>query len=161
MPTNSIDAAPPRPADRADGPALTALARAAYGRYVPVIGREPVPMAKDWATLFDSHEIWTVEHESGALAGSLALEVHGDHVLIWSVAVDPARQGGGIGRRLMAFAEQRARELGRSELRLFTNELMAGNVARYLRLGYVETWRERMADRVLVHMSKRLDPSSP
>jgi GNAT superfamily N-acetyltransferase len=149
----------PRRAVPADAPALNQLARAAYAVYVPVIGRAPVPMAVDWATLFASHEIWIVDHESGDVAASLALEVHGDHVLIWSVAVAPARQNRGIGAELMKFAERRSRELGRPELRLYTNELMAGNVARYLRLGYVETRRERMTDRVLVHMSKRLAPS--
>jgi hypothetical protein len=59
--------------------------------------------------------------------------------------------------RLMAFAETRARELQRPELRLFTNARMEGNIALYRRLGYSETRREDLADRVLVHMSKAVD----
>jgi hypothetical protein len=34
---------------------------------------------------------------------------------------------------------------------------MAGNVALYGRLGYSETLREELPDRVLVHMSKAVD----
>jgi ribosomal protein S18 acetylase RimI-like enzyme len=54
----------------------------------------------------------------------------------------------------MALAEARARDLQQPELRLFTNARMDGNIALYRRLGYSETRREELADRVLVHMSK-------
>ena len=70
------------------------------------------------------------------------------------MAVAPAHQKRGLGRSLMALAETRALALRRPELRLFTNARMEGNVALYRRLGYSETQREQLADRVLVHMSK-------
>ena len=65
---------PPRRATTADAAALNALARAAYAIYLPVIGREPQPMATDWQTLFASQEIWIVDGPAGPIA-SLALEV--------------------------------------------------------------------------------------
>jgi ribosomal protein S18 acetylase RimI-like enzyme len=89
---------------------------------------------------------------------SLALDVQADHVMVWSVAVAPAQQQRGLGRRLMAFAEQRASALRRPELRLFTNACMAGNIALYRRLGYREARREELPDSVLVHMSKAVRP---
>jgi ribosomal protein S18 acetylase RimI-like enzyme len=140
-----------------DAEALTALARAAYARHVPVIGREPMPMTADWARLLSQQEIWIVEGPAGEAVASLALELQPDHVMIWSVAVAPAHQQRGLGRRLMAFAEARARDLQRPELRLFTNARMEGNIALYRRLGYKETGREELADRVLVHMAKAAD----
>jgi ribosomal protein S18 acetylase RimI-like enzyme len=146
----------PRRAVIADAPALNALARAAYAIYLPVIGREPQPMATDWQTLFASQEIWIVDGPAGPLA-SLALEVEPDHVVIWSVAVLPEHQRQGTGRRLLEFAEARSRELKRPEIRLFTNAKMVRNIALYQRLGYVETRREELPDRVIVHMGKRLD----
>jgi hypothetical protein len=42
-----------RRATAAHAEKLTALARAAYARHVPVIGREPMPMTADWARLLD------------------------------------------------------------------------------------------------------------
>lgn len=118
----------------ADAPALTALARAAYAVYVPVIGREPMPMAADWATLLGEQEVWILEDDAAGVIGSLALDIRDDHVVIWSVAVAPAHHHRGIGRNLIAFAETRAGELRRQEVRLFTNARMASNVALYERL---------------------------
>jgi ribosomal protein S18 acetylase RimI-like enzyme len=144
----------PRPATVSDVPALNALARAAYAIYIPVIGREPGPMAIDWGTLLTKQEIWILDGTLGSAVGSLALEVKLDHIVVWSIAVTPEHQHRGIGRRLMAFAERRARELRRPEVRLFTNARMERNITLYRRLGYAETRREHLADRVLVHMSK-------
>jgi len=146
-----------RRARAADADKLEALARAAYARHVAVIGREPMPMTADWVRLLSEQEIWIVDGPAGEAVASLALDVQADHVMVWSVAVAPAHQQRGLGRRLMAFAETRARELQRLELRLFTNARMEGNIALYRRLGYAETRREELADRVLVHMSKAVD----
>lgn len=149
----------PRRATTSDAAALNALARAAYAIYLPVIGREPQPMATDWQTLFASQEIWIVDGPSGPIA-SLALEVEPDHLVIWSVAVLPEHQRKGMGRRFLEFAEARSRELKRPEIRLFTNAKMVRNIALYRSLGYAETRREDLPDRVIVHMSKRLDMAS-
>ena len=51
-------------------------------------------------------------------------------------AVDPQLQGGGLGRALMARAEQWAREHGFHELALDTAEPATHLVAFYARLGY-------------------------
>ncbi len=153
----------PRRATIADAPRLNALARAAYAVYLPVIGREPMPMAADWAALLGEQEIWVLDGPgdgpADTLLGSLALQVRADHAVIWSVAVAPERQQAGIGRALMSFAEQRARALALSELRLFTNARMTRNIELYRALGYVEIRREQLADRSLVHMCKRIGES--
>jgi protein-L-isoaspartate(D-aspartate) O-methyltransferase len=151
----------PRRAAADDGPVLNALARAAYGIYVPLIGREPMPMAVDWTTLLQTQEVWIVDGPSGEAVASLALALEPDHLVIWSIAVAPAHQGRGIGRDLMAFAETRARALQRSGIRLFTNARMERNIARYRRLGYLETHREPLEDGALVHMRKPIMPDLP
>jgi ribosomal protein S18 acetylase RimI-like enzyme len=145
-----------RRAKPGDAQRLNELAHAAYADYVPIIGRKPQPMATDWATLFDELEIWVAAPSEGPALASLALGLRPDHLLIWSVAVAPGHQHAGIGRKLMAFAEGRARALGRLELRLFTNARMERNVGIYHRLGYSEMERETHPDRVIVHMAKRL-----
>jgi hypothetical protein len=45
--------------------------------------------------------------------------------------------------------------LGLPEIRLFTNIRMTRNIALYESLGYVETAREPLPDRVILHMAKR------
>ena len=144
-----------RKATPGDAPELNRLARAAYEKHVAAIGREPQPMATDWATLFDTMEIWALDGPDG-IEASLALETGEEALLIWSVAVAPPFQGTGLGSALLGFAAGRAQELGRPVIRLFTNAKMAGNVALYAGKGYLETRRETLPDRTTVYMAKRL-----
>jgi GNAT superfamily N-acetyltransferase len=58
------------------------------------------------------------------------------------VAVLPSAQGRGTGARLLALAEEHARDLGLGEVRLYTNEAMTENIAYYARHGYAETHRQ-------------------
>jgi ribosomal protein S18 acetylase RimI-like enzyme len=92
----------------------------------------------------------------GALAGLIETIEQADHLLIENVAVAPALQGRGVGRRLMAHAERLAGERGHAELRLYTNARFAENIALYRRLGYRVDREETGALGVAVHMSKRL-----
>ena len=57
------------------------------------------------------------------------------------IAVHPRWQGRGIGRALIAFAEEMAQTLRVPELRLYTHVTMTENVALYGRLGFEETRR--------------------
>lgn len=74
-----------------------------------------------------------------------------------NVAVAPEAQGRGLGRELLAFAEQRASDAGFREIRLYTNEAMTKNIDLYERFGYVETHRAVERGLRLVYMLKGLD----
>ena len=74
------------------------------------------------------------------------------------MAVDPAHQGVGIGRALMSFAETYAASRHIAELRLYTNEAMTENLARYPRLGSDEYDRRTENGFARVFFSKRLQP---
>ncbi len=76
--------------------------------------------------------------------------------MIENVAVRTDAQGRGIGRALIGFAEQRARDLQLSEVRLYTHELMTENLALYARLGYAETHRRSEGGFGRVFFAKRL-----
>ncbi|HEX4246426.1 MAG TPA: GNAT family N-acetyltransferase [Pseudonocardia sp.] len=129
-----------RPATVADADAMARLADAAYETYVSRIGKKPAPMLADYPGVVRHGRTWVAEH-AGQLVGFVVLDQAADHLLVENVAVHPASQGLGIGRRLLAVAEDRARELGLPELRLYTNEMMSENVAYYPRRGYRETHR--------------------
>jgi len=88
------------------------------------------------------------------LAGLIETIERPDHLLIENVAVAPAFQGKGVGRRLMAHAERLAVELGRTELRLYTNARFTENVALYRRLGYRIDREESGPLGLAVYMSK-------
>jgi ribosomal protein S18 acetylase RimI-like enzyme len=79
-------------------------------------------------------------------------------LLIVNIAVAPNHQGRGHGRALMAHAEEVARTLNLSEMRLYTNALFAENIQLYSRLGYrVDREEEHAQFGATVYMSKRLD----
>jgi ribosomal protein S18 acetylase RimI-like enzyme len=136
-----------------DAAAVRALTRAAYAKWVPLLGREPKPMQADYERAVREHRI-DLALLADELAGLIETIEQPDHLLIENVAVAPAFQGKGIGRRLMAHAEQLAAELGRTELRLYTNARFAENVALYRRLGYRIDREEASTLGVTVYMSK-------
>ena len=142
-----------RPARAADADAVAACVHLAYAKYVPRIGRKPKPMEANYARAIAQHQVWIVDGEAG-LAAVLELIPQDDHLLIENIAVDPARQGGGLGRRLMAFAEAEARRHGFGELRLYTNEKFVENIAFYEWLGYTVTGREPFKGSAIVFMRK-------
>jgi arsenate reductase (thioredoxin) len=61
-----------------------------------------------------------VARDGARLVGAAALEVHGRDALLRSVAVDAARRGTGLGRRLTRAALERARQRGVSRVFLLT-----------------------------------------
>ncbi|MGP4016524.1 GNAT family N-acetyltransferase [Saccharopolyspora sp. 5N708] len=129
-----------RPALRGDAGALFELARQAYAHYTERMGQEPAPMKADYQALVEAGGVWVAEHDD-VLVGLLVLRFGPDHVLLDNVAVAPDAQGSGIGGRLLDFTDERAREHGVAEVRLYTNEAMTENLAYYARRGFVETHR--------------------
>lgn len=129
-----------RPATIADVEQIGTIARAAYAKYVPRIGREPPPMVADFAA-FIARDVVVAIEESGELRGFMVGWPEGDAYLIDNIAVDPAAQGRGLGRKLIEYAVNNARRSGLSALRLYTNVAMTENLAMYRRIGFVETHR--------------------
>ena len=123
-----------------DAAAVTACVRAAYAVYVERIGREPAPMAADHAALIAAGAVW-VAAEADVVSGVLVLHAQPPAMFVESVAVLPERQGRGLGRELLRFAESRARTAGLAEVTLYTNERMTENLTFYPALGYDETGR--------------------
>jgi ribosomal protein S18 acetylase RimI-like enzyme len=129
-----------RLAEEGDADALRAIAVAAYQRYVGRIGRAPAPMTADYTQAISSGQAW-VAVQDGQIAGFVVLIAQPGYLLLENIAVLPATQGRGIGGRLLSLAEEQARRLGLSEIRLYTNETMTENLAYYPRRGYTETHR--------------------
>ena len=130
--------------------------RAVYTKWVPVIGRLPLPMQADYTQALNAHEFTLVERE-GALIGLIETEDAEDHLYIVNVAVAEAIQGRGLGGRLVSHAEGKARAKGYREVRLLTNALYEVNIRLYERLGYEIYARDKFENGVAVRMRKRLD----
>lgn len=147
-------ALPMRRALAADADAVRRLVHAAYGHYEPLLGRTPMPMLTDYDVAVREHEVWVLETADGGIAAVLELIERPDHLWIDNVAVDPAWQGKGLGRKLLRFADDECRRRGLPELGLLTNERYVANIAMYERYGYRETGREPHLGTDLVHFRK-------
>lgn len=129
-----------RAAAPADAARLREIARAAYQKYVPRIGREPMPMGADFAGQIAAARVIVVEAD-GTVAGYMVAWAECDAYYIDNIAVDPAHQGRGLGRMLIACAVRATRQHGLGAIRLYTNAAMRENLAIYARIGFVETRR--------------------
>ena len=144
-----------RPAAPADAEAIRALTRAAYSKWVALIGREPLPMQADYERAIREHAVDLLV-VGRALTGLIETILYADHLWIESVAVAPERQGRGYGRLLLAHAERRAVQSGRTEVRLLTNQAFAANLELYARSGYAIDRTEPFRGGVTVYMRKRI-----
>jgi ribosomal protein S18 acetylase RimI-like enzyme len=142
-----------RQAVAADAAAVRALTREAYHKWVAVTGREPLPMRVDYVEALARHR-FDLLHEDGVLVALIETERNDDHLLIVNVAVAPSRQKRGLGRRLLAHAEQLAQQEQLGTLRLYTNARMVENIALYKSLGYAIDREEPVGTSIQVHMSK-------
>jgi ribosomal protein S18 acetylase RimI-like enzyme len=148
--------APPRRARPGDAAAIAALVNRAYDKYVARIGRSPRPMTADYDKAVEKHQMWVVE-DGGAVVAVLELIPEKGVLLIENVAVDPAHQGEGLGKTLLALAEAEARRQGFPTLRLYTNEKMTENIALYTRYGYRKTGRRTRRGLDVVFMRKNIE----
>jgi ribosomal protein S18 acetylase RimI-like enzyme len=145
-----------RRATPADAIAVRDLTRAAYAKWVSVIGREPRPMTADYDVAVREHLV-DLLHLDSELTALIEMQAEVDHLLIVNVAVLPAYQGYGYGRALLVHAEELALSLGLQEVRLYTNGSFTDNVTLYKRVGY-RVDREEVHPQLgtAVYMSKRL-----
>jgi ribosomal protein S18 acetylase RimI-like enzyme len=146
-----------RRATPADAGAVRDLTRAAYAKWVPRLGREPLPMSADTEKAVRDHIVDLLILDGLAVA-LIEMAPEPDHLLIVNIAVSPDFQGQGYGRALLVHAEAFSRSLGLEELRLYTSIHLTENVKLYERMGYRVDREEEAAPHlgVFVYMSKHL-----
>jgi GNAT superfamily N-acetyltransferase len=112
-------------------------------------------MLEDYNQALRRHRAFVLEHD-GTVVGAAVLIIEPERALLDNVALLPALQGRGLGRRLIAHVEEEARRLGFAALELYTHELMTENIALYRRLGYAEFARRTEKGYARVYMRKDL-----
>ncbi|MDN8618741.1 GNAT family N-acetyltransferase [Variovorax ginsengisoli] len=144
-----------RRAGEEDAPAVRSLSRAAYAKWVPVIGREPLPMKANYEAAVREHLIDLLEVD-GMLAALVEMIPESEWLLIENLAVAPTFQRRGCARILLERAQETALALRLKGLRLFTNKLFESNVDLYLRYAFAIDREEPFMGGITVYMSKSL-----
>ena len=80
-----------------------------------------------------------------------------NYLMIENIAVLPTYQGEGLGKRLIAHAEQLAVLSGCSEVKLDTNKLMVENMRLYQKLNFDIDREEEFKGGIAIHMSKPVE----
>ena len=119
-----------RAATATDVSAIADIVDEAYRHYIARIGKPPGPMLDDYVARVLEGMVWVLE-EGSVIAGIIVLLPAMDYLLLDNIAVSPARQGSGFGRRLLAFAEAEALRRGYAEIRLHTHQTMEENQRLY------------------------------
>jgi ribosomal protein S18 acetylase RimI-like enzyme len=143
------------PASPGDVPAIEALVREAYEPYIPRIGRAPGPLHENYAAVVAEGRALVVRRQE-RVVGLLVISLHPGYLLVENLAVAASERGTGLGSALLVVAEERAREAGVGEVRLYTHEKMTENVAYYPRRGYRETGRRTEQGFARVFFAKRV-----
>jgi ribosomal protein S18 acetylase RimI-like enzyme len=144
-----------RPATAADVPTIAEIVDQAYRHYIARMGKPPGPMLDDYAARVSECAVWVIE-EGAVVAAIVVLLPAPNYLLLDNIAVSPTRQGLGLGRRLLAFAEDEALRRGYREIRLYTHQTMVENQRLYASIGYEETGRGSEAGYNRVFMRKQL-----
>ncbi|MBA3263428.1 MAG: GNAT family N-acetyltransferase [Thermoleophilaceae bacterium] len=126
-----------RPATGDDVESIRLLVERAYSRWVPRIGLRPAPMDADYAALVEEGDVFVLA-DPGVVGVIVLRPAEGEALMVENIAVDPDRQGRGLGPTLLEFAEAQARGRGVCELRLYTHRDMTENIELYERLGWTE-----------------------
>ncbi|HVQ42741.1 MAG TPA: GNAT family N-acetyltransferase [Vicinamibacterales bacterium] len=119
--------------------------------------------AEDTVRRLMSKGAFLVTRDYGRLAGCVYVELRGARAYFGMLSVEPARQGSGLGRRLVDEAEQYARDHGCEAMDIRVVNLRSELLPFYRKLGYVERATEPVDDpRALqpfhfILMSKALD----
>ena len=127
--------------------------RAAYAKWIPLIGREPLPMSADYETAIATHR-FDLLYKGKTLAALIETISRPGHLHIQNLCVSPGFQRLGLGSQLLEYAQELALEAKLPALRLDTNKNFTGNVDLYLRHGFSIDWEKPNDGGVHVHMVK-------
>jgi GNAT superfamily N-acetyltransferase len=130
----------------ADAEALAVLINAAFRVELPFIeGDRTNP---DGVRTYMEKGKFLLAEDSTSLAGCVYVEIRGDRGYLGLLGVNPVRQGAGLGRRLMAAAEDFFREAGCVAVDLRVVSARAPLPSFYRHLGYFETGTAPLASEV-------------
>jgi GNAT superfamily N-acetyltransferase len=97
-----------RPAKAADVLVIVEIVDQAYWHFIARMGKPPGPMLDDYAARVSEGAVWVLE-EGAVIAAIIVLLPAPNYLLLDNIAVSPTRRGLGLGRRLLAFAEDEVR----------------------------------------------------
>jgi GNAT superfamily N-acetyltransferase len=135
--TRSPDETTLRQATADDAGELVRLVNAAFAVERFFIDGERIDVAQ--VTRYMAQGVFLLAELDGAALGCVYIELRGDRGYLGLLSVDPGRQRTGLGRRMVAGAEEFVRAAGCTAMDIQVVNLRTELPPIYRRLGYVET----------------------
>ena len=126
-----------RAATAADAPRLISLVNSAFSIETFLEGTRTND--ERLAAMIEKGELLVAENGSGELLACVYTEVRGSRGYLGQLAVDPAHQGKGLGRRMLEVAEDQLRAAGCEAVDIVVLSMRPDLLPIYRRFGYVET----------------------
>jgi GNAT superfamily N-acetyltransferase len=137
-----------RTAGPSDVPRIVALLNAAFAMERDFVDRDRSSAAEITQYLV-SGTFLVVDGDGGTLASCMYLEQRGERMYLGMLAVDPAEQGRGFGRQMMAAAERHAASLGCGAIDIRIVDRRTELPPFYRSLGFVDNGTEPFEDPLL------------
>ncbi len=138
--SNAFEALNIRSATAADRPRLIPLINSAFSIESFIDGTRTND--EQLAAMMEKGTVLVAEDDFGSLLASAYTELRDSRGYLGMLAVDPAHQGSGLGRRLLAAAEDRFRAQGCEAVDITVLSLRPELPPVYRRFGFVETGTE-------------------
>lgn len=132
-----------RPATTADIPNMVEMINAAFAVETFLEGTRTD--ADRLASTLSKGTILLAEDSHGHVVGSVYMEIRGKRGYMGMLAVDPAQQGKGLARKLLAAVEEVFREKGCDAIDISVLSLRPELIPIYQRFGFVENGIEEFA----------------
>lgn len=143
-------------ADTGDVDAMGACVHDAYRHYIRRMGKVPGPMLDDYAYRVENNHTYVIKSHDRVIALLVLIEDE-NGMLLDNIAVHPDAQGQGIGKKLMAFAEDLAVRSGYTRITLYTHVTMTESFEMYKQLGYVVSEKKTVDGYQRIYMEKALE----
>lgn len=151
----SADRAIFRPARIEDASFLSELAWAAYSKYSINMNKLPRPVYYNYHDLILKGDTFVALNNKNII-GMATLSLRDNYLLIQNIAISPQFQRKGLGKRFINYAKKISISKNISEMRLWTNEKMPGNLEMYISHGFQETHRQEIEGHRLIYLKKIL-----
>ena len=149
-----------RTATAEDVASLVTLLNAAFAMERAFMDRDRI-YPDEVVAYMNAGTYFVVDGENGALASCMYLAQRGDRMYLGMLAVNPSRQGGGLGKRMMTFAERHAVSSGCRALDIRVVNLRTELPPFYRALGFVDNGTEPLDDPKLMKPAHFLRMTKP
>lgn len=117
---------------------IEAVVASAFERHLQRMGFPPAQLLRDDTAAIEAGQIWVLGEP---IVAAIVLIEADDTLLVENLAVHPDEQGQGLGRRLMGYAQQMAKDRGLRRVTLDGNQINLELRDFFSDLGYVQLER--------------------